>query len=108
MKEIKAYIKAFKLRQVSQALHKIEGVDGASFSEVRGFGRGKARSSSCDPEKSPSEFVRHVKLEVVCDDEIEELVVYSIHVAAHTGLRSDGKIYVSDIDRVVRIQELCK
>lgn len=106
MKEIKAYIKAFKLRQVTQALHKIEGLDGASISEVRGFGRSKAKSSSYDSEKSASEFVKHVKLEVVCEDELEDQVVNAIHTAAHTGLKGDGKIYVSNIDRQVRIQEL--
>jgi nitrogen regulatory protein PII len=106
MKEIKAYIKAFKLRDVTQALHKIEELDGASVSEVRGFGRSKATSSEFDSEKSPSEFVKHVKLEVVCEDYIEDQVVNAIHVAAHTGLRGDGKIYVSDMNRSIRIQEL--
>lgn len=106
MKEIKAYIKAFKLHDVTQALHKIEGLDGASVSEVRGFGRSKKATSGFDSEKSPSEFVKHVKVEVVCDDDVEEQVVDAIHKAAHTGLRGDGKIYVSDVNRGIRIQEL--
>ena len=102
MKEIKAYIKAIKLHDVTRALHAIEGVDGASVSEVRGFGRSKATSSGWGD--GPSEFVKHMKLEVVCEDELEAQVVAAIHKAAHTGLRGDGKIYVSDIARSARIQ----
>ena len=106
MKEVKAYIKAFKLREVAEALHKIEGIDGASVSEVRGFGRSKTGVKGFNPESSPTEFVKHVKLEVVCPDELEEQVVTTIHKAAHTGLRGDGKIYVSDVSRGIRIQSL--
>jgi nitrogen regulatory protein PII len=105
MKEVKAYIKAFKLHDVTHALHKIDGLDGASVSEVRGFGRSKKVTSGFGSEKSPSEFVKHVKIEVVCEDDVEEQVVNAIHKAAHTGLRGDGKIYVSDVNRSIRIEE---
>lgn len=106
MKEIKAYIKAIKLNDVTKALHEIEGLDGASISDVQGFGRGKANSGNYSLDKNPSGLVKHLKLEVVCQDALEETVVNTIHRAAHTGRRGDGKIYVSDVIKSVRIQEL--
>lgn len=106
MKEIKAYIKAIKLNEVTKALHEIEGLDGASISEVQGFGRGKANSGNYSHDRNPSGLVKHLKLEVVCQNELEETIVDAIHRAAHTGHRGDGKIYVSDISKSVRIQNL--
>jgi len=105
MKEIKAYIKEIKREAVTRALHEIEGLDGASFSDVLGFGRGKADSSGLNPSADPSGYVRHVKVEVVCPDDLEDKVVDAICRAAHTGLRGDGRIFVSDIGRSVRIQK---
>lgn len=105
MKEIKAYIKAFRRDKVTQALHRIEGLDGASYSDVLGFGRGKEQSSGFHTEDLPSDYVRHIKVEVVCDDGLEPEVVRAIHHAAHTGLRGDGRIFVSDVGRSIRIQE---
>jgi nitrogen regulatory protein PII len=81
MKEIKAYIKEFKQEAVTRALHQIEGVTGASFSRVLGFGRGKDQSSGYNPDADPSGYVRHVKVEVVCDDAVVEKVVDVIHRA---------------------------
>ena len=104
MKEIKAYIKDFKREDVTRALHQVEGLSGASFSEVLGFGRGKADSSGYVPNADPSGFVRHLKVEVVCEDDIADTVVAAIHRAAHTGRRGDGRIFVSDVDRTLRIQ----
>jgi len=105
MKEIKAYIKAMKREAVTHALHEIEGLQGASFSEVLGFGRGKAESSGYSPGADPSGYVKHVKVEIVCDDSLADKVIDAIHHAAHTGLRGDGCIFISDIEHKVRIQE---
>ncbi len=105
MKEIKAYIKAFRRDKVTQALHAIEGLEGASYSDVLGFGRSKENSSGVHSEQMPDDYVRHVKVEVVCDDGLESEVVAAIHYAAHTGLRGDGRIFVSDVGRSVRIQD---
>jgi len=106
MKEIKAYIKAFKREAVTRALHEIEGLQGASFSNVLGFGRGKAESSNYSSDSDITGSSKHVKVEVVCDDTLEADVVAAIHHAAHTGLRGDGRIFVSDVGRSIRIQEV--
>lgn len=105
MKEIKAYIKEFKREAVTRALHEIEGVTGASFSDILGFGRGKEKSFGFNPDAAPGGYVLHVKVEIVCEDELADIVVKTIHRAAHTGLRGDGRIYVSDVEREVKIQE---
>ncbi|MGZ0655831.1 P-II family nitrogen regulator [Coraliomargarita sp. W4R72] len=105
MKEIKAYIKSIKREAVTRALHKIDGLDGASYSNVLGFGRGKANSSGYTPDYDITGSSKHVKVEVVCEDALETEVIAAIHRAAHTGLRGDGRIFVSDVDRNVRIQE---
>ncbi len=104
MKEIKAYIKSIKRDAVVRALHAIEGISGASFTEVIGFGRGKSESSGYAIDADPSGFVHHVKVEVVCTEDLVSTVISAIHHAAHTGLRGDGRIFVSSIERDVRIQ----
>lgn len=107
MKEIKAYIKAIKQDEVTRALHQIDGLTGASFSKVLGFGRRKEKTSGFNPDADPSGYVHHVKLEVVCEESLESVVVETICRSARTGLRGDGKIYISDISRAVRIQDGC-
>lgn len=104
MKEIKAYIKPHKLGAVTLALHGIEGLTGMSLSEVRGFGRSKARNAPHRPTDDLMDYVPHVKIEIVCRDEVAKTVADVIQKAAHTGLRGDGKIYVSSIDDALRIQ----
>ncbi len=99
MKEIKAYIKPHKLSAVSMALHKIKGLTGMSVVDVRGFGRGRA--SKFD---DVVDFIPHIKIEIVCHDEILEEVLKVIREAAYTGLKGDGKIYISTIDDAIRIR----
>jgi len=105
MKEIKAYIKAMKREAVTRALHAIDGLDGASYSNVLGFGRGKENSSGYTPDYDITGSSKHVKVEVVCEDALEAAVVAAIHRAAHTGLRGDGRIFVSEVGQRTRIQE---
>lgn len=104
MKEIKAYIKPHKLGAVTLALHGIEGLTGMSLSEVRGFGRSRARNEAHRPTDDLVDYVAHVKIEIVCRDELARTVVDVIQKAAHTGLRGDGKIYVSSVEDALRIQ----
>lgn len=101
MKEIKAYIKEHKLDAVVLALHKLEELPGFSVVEVRGCGAQHIEEGRmCQME----DLVKHAKIEVVCKDEQAEAIVAVIEKAAHTGLRGDGKIYISSIDQAISIQ----
>jgi len=101
MKEVKAYIKKHKLYDVTRALQRIDGLTGMTVIESRGFGitwggKKRERDTLVDPSAG-------VKIEVICRDELVAQVVAAIEEAAHTGLKGDGKIYVSDIKTAVRI-----
>ena len=104
MKEIKAYIKPHKLSAVTLALHGIEGLTGMSLTEVRGFGRSKAKNAPHRLTDDLDDYVPHVKIEIFCRDELVETIVNVIQKAAHTGLRGDGKIYVLPVETALRIQ----
>lgn len=104
MKEIKAYIKPHKLSVVTLALHHVEGLTGMSISEVSGFGRGREKDAPHTIQEDLVDFISHIKIEIVCHDELVDQVVETIRRAAHTGLRGDGKIYVlSHVEEAVRI-----
>ena len=104
MKEINAYIKPHKLSAVTLALHGIEGLTGMSLTEVHGFGRSKVRNAPHRLTDDLMDYVPHVKIEIVCRDDLVETVIQAIQQNAHTGLQGDGKIYVSPVERAVRIQ----
>ncbi len=95
MKEVKAYIKPHKLAQLTLALQKISGLAGMSVIDARGFGRSK---------DNIGDFIPHVKVEIICNDDLVDEVVSTIEKAAHTGLKGDGIIYVTDVERAVRIE----
>ncbi len=94
MKEIKAFIKPHKLDSVIAALRHLSGLTGVSVSDVRGFGRGLGEKSGFEP---------HIRIELASGDELVEEFIGAIQVAAHTGLKGDGKIYITPIEDVVRI-----
>lgn len=101
MKQIIAFIQPFKEAEVMQALHQVSGLSGATFADVKGFGRGRPRDQPT-PEILHGTAAR-VQVEVMVRDEIAEAVVHAIREAAHTGGRGDGKIYVLPMDRALRI-----
>ena len=103
MKEIKAYIKPFKLDEVMLELSAVSGLTGMSYHSVEGYGRGRGTDGKTPLSSENVRFVKHFKLEVICRDEIVEQVVELIRSAAHTGLLGDGKIYISDVLDAVRI-----
>lgn len=105
MQEIKAYIKNHKLEAVTLALHRVEGISGMSVSEVRGFGRSKAHTNASNPIDGTADFVNHVKIEIVCHDQYVDEVLEVLKGLAHTGLRGDGRIFVSDVSRAIRIED---
>lgn len=103
MKLILAFIKPHKLPDVTLALHDVEGLTGASVSEIRGFGRGALRADLSRTHYELVDYVPHVRLEIACRDDLVERAVEVIQDSARTGLRGDGKIYVSNLENAIRI-----
>ena len=104
MKEIKAYIKPHKLPKVTLALHKVSGLSGMSVMDVRGFGRGRAKDAPHRIVEDLVDYIPHVKIEIICSDEAVDEIVAVIEKIAHTGLKGDGKIYISRVENAIRIQ----
>jgi nitrogen regulatory protein P-II 2 len=103
MKMITAVIKPFKLDDVREALSEI-GVQGLTVTEVKGFGRQKGHTELYRGAEYVVDFLPKVKLEIAVDDDTTDRVVEAIRDAANTGKIGDGKIFVANIDRVVRIR----
>ncbi|HXC66912.1 MAG TPA: P-II family nitrogen regulator [Nitrospiraceae bacterium] len=103
MKMIEAIIKPFKLDDVKDALVEV-GVQGMTVSEVKGFGRQKGTKETYRGAEYTTDFVPKVKIELYVADNQVTRVVETITRAAKTGSVGDGKIFVSDIDSVVRIR----
>jgi nitrogen regulatory protein PII len=103
MKKIEAYIKSHRLTEVIEQLHAIDGLTGVSVHEIKGFGRTRDHGPVPHIVDDTINWTPHVKLETVCLDSLAEQVVQAIRQSAHTGLRADGKIYVSNIEDAVRI-----
>ena len=103
MKLITAVIKPFKLDEVKDAL-KAAGVTGMTVSEVRGFGRQGGHTETYRGAEYQIDFVPKVAVEVVVDDATADLAVDTIAKAAGTGKIGDGKIWVTDVERLVRIR----
>ena len=103
MKLIIAIIKPFKLDEVRDALTPL-GVQGLTVSEVKGFGRQKGQTEIYRGAEYHVSFLPKVKIEVAVPSDIADQVVEAIVKAAHTGKIGDGKIFVIDIERAVRIR----
>ncbi|MBS0211687.1 MAG: P-II family nitrogen regulator [Proteobacteria bacterium] len=103
MKMIMAIIKPFKLDDVREALSEA-GVNGITATEVKGFGRQKGHTELYRGAEYVVDFLPKIKLEVaVAEDQVDRVVEAIMH-AAGTGKIGDGKIFVYDLDRVVRIR----
>jgi nitrogen regulatory protein P-II 2 len=103
MKLIMAIIKPFKLDDVREALTPL-GVQGLTVSEVKGFGRQKGQTEIYRGAEYHVNFLPKVKIEVVVTDDLTDQVIEAITKSAHTGKIGDGKIFVLDIERAVRIR----
>lgn len=103
MKKIEAIIRPFKLDEVKEALIE-EGVRGLTISEVRGYGRQKGHTETYRGSEYRIEFVPKIKIEVVVDISKVDKVVDAILRTAKTGQVGDGKIFISDIQDVIRIR----
>jgi nitrogen regulatory protein P-II 1 len=103
MKLITAIIKPFKLDEVKDALKAI-GVAGITITEVRGFGRQGGHTETYRGAEYQIDLVPKTSIDVVVTDDLVDRVVDTIASAAATGKIGDGKIWVTDVDRVVRIR----
>jgi nitrogen regulatory protein P-II 1 len=104
MKKIEAIIKPFKLEDVKEALVEV-GIEGMTVSEVKGYGRQQGHSELYRGAEYVVEFIPKVKIEiVVSNDEYLNKAIEAITTAAKTGKIGDGKIFVSDISRTIRIR----
>ena len=103
MKKIEAVIKPFKLDEVKDALHEV-GLQGITVVEAKGFGRQKGHTELYRGAEYVVDFLPKVKIELVCEDDVVERAVEAIVSAARTGRIGDGKIFISNIEEVVRIR----
>ncbi|WP_437615241.1 nitrogen regulatory protein P-II [Erwinia sp. V71] len=103
MKKIDAIIKPFKLDDVREALAEV-GITGMTVTEVKGFGRQKGHTELYRGAEYMVDFLPKVKIEIVVEDSIVDTCVETIMKTAHTGKIGDGKIFVFDVSRVVRIR----
>ncbi|MFZ0790888.1 MAG: P-II family nitrogen regulator [Chromatiaceae bacterium] len=103
MKKVEAIIKPFKLDDVREALS-AAGITGMTAIEVKGFGRQKGHTELYRGAEYVVDFLPKVKVELVVADDIVESCINAITSAARTGKIGDGKIFVSDVDYVVRIR----
>ena len=103
MKLVTAIVKPFKVDDVKTAL-KQSGVVGMTVTEVRGFGRQGGHTETYRGTEYQIDFVPKIKLEIVVDDGIVESVVDAVVDAAHTDKIGDGKVWITQVDDIVRIR----
>ncbi len=103
MKLVTAIIKPFKLDDVREALSEI-GIQGMTVSEIKGFGRQKGHTELYRGAEYVVDFLPKIKLEVAVADEQVDKVIESISKAANSGKIGDGKIFVYNLDQVIRIR----
>src|SRR6185312_577365 len=103
MKRITAIIKPFKLDEVREALAEV-GLTGLTVTEVKGFGRQKGHTELYRGAEYVVDFLPKVKIEVVVANDQTDQAIDAIIGAARTGKIGDGKIFVADVERVIRIR----
>ena len=103
MKKIEAIIKPFKLDEVKNALTKI-GIQGMTVTEVKGFGRQKGHTESYRGTEYAIDFLPKSKIEIIIPDELVTPVIETIERAAKTGKIGDGKIFLSQVEEIIRIR----
>ena len=103
MKKIEAVIKPFKLDEVREALSELS-ISGLTVTEVKGFGRQKGHTELYRGAEYVVDFLPKIKVEVVVSTEMLDTAVEAIIKAAHTGKIGDGKIFISNVEQVIRIR----
>jgi nitrogen regulatory protein P-II 1 len=92
------------LLEVTEELHKIEGLPGVTVSEIKGFGKSRARNAEDKIVYEMVELIPRIQVEIVVDDEMVDEVVSVIQKFSHTGRTGDGKIFVINVEDVIKIR----
>jgi len=103
MKKIEAVVKPFKLEDVKNALAEI-GIKGMTVSEVKGYGRQKGHNELYCGSENEVDFLPKIKIEMIVNNSCVDQIMDTIVEAAKTGKIGDGKIFVSDIEQIIRIR----
>ncbi|GGF61948.1 P-II family nitrogen regulator [Alteromonas lipolytica] len=103
MKKVTAIIKPFRIEEVRQALADV-GINGLTVSEVKGFGRQRGHSELYRGAEYQIDYVPKTRIELVLADEDVERVCEAITQSARTGKVGDGKIFITDVEKVIRIR----
>ncbi|TRY30844.1 P-II family nitrogen regulator [Aliiglaciecola sp. M165] len=103
MKKVEAIVKPFKMDDVREALSEV-GVSGMTVTEVKGFGRQKGHTELYRGAEYQVDFLPKMKIELVVPEEHVERAIEAIMSTAQTGKIGDGKIFVTDVERVIRIR----
>ncbi len=103
MKKVDAIIKPFKLDDVREALSAV-GITGMTTTEVKGFGRQKGHTELYRGAEYVVDFLPKIKIEIAINDDQLDECIEAITTAARTGKIGDGKIFVTSVDRVIRIR----
>jgi len=103
VKKIDAIIKPFKLEEVKDALAEV-GIEGMTITEVKGFGRQKGHTEIYRGSEYTVDFLPKVRVEIVLPDNQVEGAIHAIVTSARTGKIGDGKVFVSNVEEVVRIR----
>jgi nitrogen regulatory protein P-II 1 len=103
MKKIEAIIKPFRVEDVKEALNNLE-ITGMTVSEVKGYGRQKGHSELYRGAEYVVDFLPKIKIEVIISEQQVDSVIDAVINAARTGKIGDGKIFVSNVEKVVRIR----
>ena len=103
MKKIEAIIKPYKLDEVKEALHEV-GLRGMTVTEAKGFGRQKGHTELYRGAEYVVDFLPKVKIEIILEDTLAERAIEAITQAARTGRIGDGKIFVSNVEEVIRVR----
>lgn len=104
MKEIKAIVQPFMLQDVLHALAAIDDLPGVTISEVTGWGKSRAADATETVERGGHAVAKKTKIEIVVHDDLAHRVEEAIALAAHTGRPGDGKIFVYEVNRVIKIR----
>lgn len=103
MKKIEAVIKPFKLDEVKDALNAI-GIQGITVTEVKGFGRQKGHTELYRGAEYVVDFLPKIKVEIIAADKLVPQILETVEKSAKTGRIGDGKIFVTNVEEVVRIR----